>query len=144
MELWERWQDLAERWAPLADDGHYAFNDLHASMAFSCAGRDDLLERVRQAQARARQREDDSARMTGSIGAPAIEVVLAFNAGQYGRCVELLRAIRNQEHGFGGSHAQRDLLDQTLLVAARRGGQASLAKALESGRQLLAAQRGLH
>lgn len=144
VDVQQRWQGLAARWAPLADEGHYAFNDLHACLAFSCAGRDDLLERVRQAQARARQHEGDNARMTACIGAPAIDALLAFNAGQYGRCVELLRAIRNQAHGFGGSHAQRDLLDQTLLVAALRGGQASLAKALEVERQLLAAQRGVH
>jgi hypothetical protein len=144
VEVQQRWQGLAERWAAQADDGYYAFNDLHATIAFACAGRDDLVERVRQAQARAQQRDDDNAQMTRAIGAPAIDAVLAFNAGQYDRCVELLRAIRNQAQRFGGSHAQRDLLDQTLLVAARRSGQASLASALETERKLLAAQRSGH
>jgi tetratricopeptide (TPR) repeat protein len=144
VDVQERWRGLAERWAALADDGYYAFNDLHATIAFACAGRDDLVERVRQAQVRAQQRDDDNAQMTRAIGAPAIDAVLAFNAGQYDRCVELLRAIRNQAQRFGGSHAQRDLLDQTLLVAARRSGQASLASALETERQLLAAQRSVH
>jgi hypothetical protein len=144
VDVQARWRGLAERWAALADDGCYAFNDLHATIAFACAGRDDLVEQVRQAQARAQQRDDDNAQMTRTIGAPAIAAVLAFNAGDYGRCVELLRAIRNQAQRFGGSHAQRDLLDQTLLVAARRSGQASLASALETERQLLAAQRRVH
>lgn len=144
VDVQARWRGLAERWAALADDGCYAFNDLHATIAFACAGRDDLVERVRQAQARAQQRDDDNAQMTRTIGAPAIAAVLAFNAGQYDRCVELLRAIRNQAQRFGGSHAQRDLLEQTLLVAARRSGQASLASALETERQLLAAQRRVH
>ncbi|MBT8768060.1 tetratricopeptide repeat protein [Metapseudomonas boanensis] len=140
----ERWQNLAERWALLADDGHYAFNDLHACMAFASAGRSDLLERVQRAQACALQRDDDNTRMTREIGAPAIEALLAYHDGRYARCVELLRAIRNQAHGFGGSHAQRDLLDQTLLVAARRDGQAGLATALERERHLLAGQRAVH
>ena len=140
----ERWQGLTERWALLADDGRYAFNDLHACMAFAGAGRSDLLERVQRAQACALQRDDDNTRMTREIGAPAIEALLAYHDGRYGRCVELLRAIRNQAHGFGGSHAQRDLLDQTLLAAARRDGPAGLATALERERQLLASQRAVH
>lgn len=144
VDVQERWRGLAERWAPLADDGTYAFNDFHAGMAFACAGRDDLIERVRQAQARAQQRDDDNAQITRSIGAPALDAVLAFHAGQYPRCVELLRAIRSHAHRFGGSHAQRDLLDQTLIAAARRSGQASLASALEAERQLLAEQRSMH
>lgn len=144
VDVRQRWQGLAERWAALADEGHYAFNDLHACMAFAGAGRDDLLDRVRQAQARALQRDDDNAWMTRTIGAPAIDALLAFTAGRYDRCVELLRTIRNRAHGFGGSHAQRDLLDQTLLVAARRGSQASLATALERERQLLGGQRSVH
>src|SRR5690606_41275587 len=42
-----------------------------------------------------------------------------------------LRAIAQR---FGGSHAQRDLLDLTLLEAARRSGQEALARALANER----------
>ena len=41
-----------------------------------------------------------------------------------------LRGVREFAHRFGGSHAQRDLLDLTLIEAALRSGQAALAKAL--------------
>jgi len=137
----ERWAGVAERWAAMAADGNYAFNDFHAAMAFACAGRDDLLGLLREAQRRACARDDDNARFTSQIGAPGVEAVVAFVEGDHGRCVERLRAIRNQAQRFGGSHAQRDLVDQTLIAAAERGGQQRLARALQRERQLLAEQR---
>lgn len=139
-----RWQDLAERWEPMAADGHYAFNDFHAAQAFACAGRDDLLAELHQAQALAVQRCDDNARFTREVGLPGVAAVEAFVAGRYDECVDNLRRIRNHAQLFGGSHAQRDLIDQTLIAAARRGGNEALATALTNERQRLATQRALH
>ena len=58
----------------------------------------------------------------------------AFGDGDYRRCVELLRPIRSIAQRFGGSHAQRDLLDLTLLEAALRGGELALGRALAAER----------
>ena len=44
--------------------------------------------------------------------------------------------MRSLAHRFGGSHAQRDLIDQTLLAAAARGGDASVGRALLNERML--------
>ena len=136
-----RWQSLAERWAPAAGAGNYAFNDLHAAMAFAHAGRDDLLRAVFEAQAAAMLRDDDNAAFTREVGAPATQAIVAFADGRYARTVELLRPVRSQAHRFGGSHAQRDLLDQTLIAAAHKAGQAGLGRALTAERALLAEQR---
>lgn len=141
VDVGDRWSGVAERWAAMAADGNYAFNDFHAAMAFACAGRDDLLVLLRAAQQRACARDDDNARFTAQIGAPGVEAVVAFIEGDNGRCVELLRSIRNQAQLFGGSHAQRDLVDQTLIAAAERSGRQGLARALLRERQLLAEQR---
>ncbi|WP_278401907.1 tetratricopeptide repeat protein [Stutzerimonas kunmingensis] len=141
VDVGERWAGVAERWAAMAAAGNYAFNDFHAAMAFACAGRDDLLGLLREAQRRACARDDDNARFTSQIGAPGVEAVVAFVEGDNTRCVERLRSIRNQAQRFGGSHAQRDLVDQTLIAAAERDGQQRLARALQRERQLLAEQR---
>ncbi|MCW7540431.1 tetratricopeptide repeat protein [Aquabacterium sp. A7-Y] len=141
VDVGTRWQSLAERWAPAAASGNYAFNDLHAAMAFACAGREDAVNTLLRTQAEALQRDDDNAGFLREVGAPATQAVLAFVAGQPARTVELLRPIRHRAHRFGGSHAQRDLLDQTLIAAARSSGQAALARALETERALLAEQR---
>ncbi|AOF83093.1 hypothetical protein BSY238_647 [Methyloversatilis sp. RAC08] len=62
----------------------------------------------------------------------------AFADGDYAQTVELLRPIRHIAHRFGGSHAQRDVIDLTLIEAAARDGQQSLADALRAERALQA------
>ena len=54
--------------------------------------------------------------------------------GDYATTVKLLRPIRSIAHRFGGSHAQRDVLDLTLIEAAYRAGHAPLAAALAAER----------
>jgi hypothetical protein len=46
----------------------------------------------------------------------------------------LLRPVRNRAARIGGSHAQGDLIDLTLIEAARRDGQGALVEALEAER----------
>ncbi len=134
IDVGERWRMLADLWAPIAGAGNYAFNDVHATMAFVCAGRDDLVQAVREAQAAAVGRNDDNARFTAEVGQPLVAAIVAFGEGRYADAVSLLRPVRNIAGRFGGSHAQRDLLDLTLIEAAFRSGQDSLAAALSAER----------
>ena len=62
----------------------------------------------------------DNALFTREVGAPVARAIHAFGAGEYAQTVELLRPVRNIAHRFGGSHAQRDVLDLTLIEAALR------------------------
>jgi hypothetical protein len=56
--------------------------------------------------------------------------VLAFAHGDYARAVERILPVRYKVIRIGGSHAQRDIVTQTLIAAAERSGQTSLARAL--------------
>ncbi|WP_457788316.1 tetratricopeptide repeat protein [Pseudomonas sp. PL-6] len=134
VELGSRWQAVADGWAPLATAGQYAFNDAHAMMAFVGAGRDEAAAALLAAQHRALQGDADNRRFTAEVGQPLCLALQAFGQGEYHRCVELLRPIRSIAQRFGGSHAQRDLLDLTLLEAALRGGQLALGRALAAER----------
>ena len=127
-----RWQPLADRWAPLAEAGFYAFNDLHAMLAFVGAGRDGLQQRLLAAQRRlvAGGGAADNVAFTAEVGQAAARAIVAFGAGDDEEVIRLLRPLRPIAHRFGGSHAQRDLLDQTLLAAARRAGKRDLLTAL--------------
>ena len=129
-----RWEPVADLWQSAGQPGLYAFNDLHMMMAFTATGRAAAAAGVLQAQAEAMRREDDNARFTAAVGAPAARAVQAFADGDHAGCVRLLRSIRSGAQRFGGSHAQRDVLDLTLLEAARRGGMAPLAAALQAER----------
>lgn len=136
----DRWQPLADDWEPHAASGNYAFNDAHAALAFLRAGRTDAFQTMLHAQAVAMTRDDDNARFTREVGRPVTLALRAFHHEQWSEAAERLRRVRNGAAVFGGSHAQRDLLDLTLLAAARRGGDARLVAALEAER--LAARPG--
>jgi hypothetical protein len=103
-------------------------------MAFTGAGRRDLAEQVLAAQRTAMEREDDNAAFTRQVGHAATRAIQAFGEERYNEVVSLIRGIRSAAHCFGGSHAQRDVLDLTLLEAAFRSGQHDLAKALTAER----------
>jgi tetratricopeptide (TPR) repeat protein len=132
-----RWEPLADLWQSAGQPGLYAFNDLHMMMAFTATGRSEAQAEVLRAQGEAMQRDDDNAHFTVEVGSAAARAVQAFGRGDHAGCVQLLRRIRSGAHRFGGSHAQRDVLDLTLLEAARRGGMAPLAAALQMERLAL-------
>jgi len=130
----DRWQAVARNWEPVATAGNYAFNDMHAMMAFVGAGRVTTADAVLEAQRAAMDAPGDNAQFTREVGHAATRAIKAFGDGDYAETVRLLRPIRNYAHRFGGSHAQRDLLDLTLIEAATRAGQDRLAAALRAER----------
>ncbi len=134
IDVGDRWHALADRWSVLAEAGNYAFNDLHAMMAFVGADRQAEAARLLAAQARALQVDGDNAQFLCDVGRAATQAVHAFGAGRYGDAVQLLRPLRSKAYRFGGSHAQRDVIDLTLIEAAERDGQALLADALKRER----------
>ena len=134
VDVGDRWQAVAENWTKLAPAGLYAFNDLHAAMAFIGAGRSNALGGVLEAQTKAMKGTGDNAAFTRDVGRPATLAFKAFADGDYARCTALLQPVIPIAHRFGGSHTQRDLLDFTLVEAALRGGDRGLARALAAER----------
>lgn len=134
VNLGDRWNAVADNWEPIAGAVNYAFNDMHAMMALVGAGREDTARTLLQAQRTAMARKGDNAGFLGEVGLAATEAIWAFGAGDYAKTVRLLRPIRSYAHRFGGSHAQRDVIDLTLIEAARRSGRSGLASALVAER----------
>jgi tetratricopeptide (TPR) repeat protein len=138
----DRWRPLAEAWARLLAPGFYPFNDMHAIMAF--IGNGELgrawevvaaLERVVAAGGAATGGAATTGwAMTSAVGLPVCRSLAYFGAGQYEQVLGELLPIRTRIHEFGGSHAQRDAVERTLLEAAIRAGQMDLASALVSER----------
>jgi len=85
---------------------------------------------VIDAQKEAMQRVGDNAMFTRKVGHPVVLAIKAFGDGNYAEALWRLREVRNIAHRFGGSHAQRDVLDLTLIEAALRSGQQPVATAL--------------
>jgi tetratricopeptide (TPR) repeat protein len=132
--------DLGDRAARLADDIEpllesapvYVFNDWHAVMAFGLDGRNDRCARV----------VADTQRLatgTNRAGAERAGLALlrgfgAFAAGRFDDALDQLIDIRDAASAVGGSHAQRDVIDLTLIAAAGRAGDRRLALALAGER----------
>lgn len=133
VDVGDRWTELADRWAPAVAESLYAFNDAHAAMAFVGAGRMDAITGLREAQARAIAAGGDNAAFV-EVGEPVVRGLAAFGEGDWNGALAALRPVRDVAHRFGGSHAQRDVIDLTLVEAARRAGDHGLVAALEADR----------
>lgn len=134
VDVGDRWTAVADNWMPIANAGNYAFNDVHAMMAFVGAGRSEATDTLLDAQVAAMSRDGDNATFTRTVGHPVTKAIKAFGDGDYAETVRLLRPVRDVANRFGGSHAQRDVLDLTLIEAAFRSGQKALAACLVAER----------
>ncbi len=134
VDVADRMAALADDWQPFAEDGFYAFNDAHAMMAFVGAGREAEADRVLACMGRRVGAGGTNAMMTEQVGLPVARALRAFGQGEYADVVEHLRPIRSIANRFGGSHAQRDVLDLTLIEAAIRGGDTATAQAFTAER----------
>lgn len=132
-DVGSRWQELADTWEMHADGRLYPFNDWHAVMAYLGAGRSEQVTRLLAAL-----RDPDSEREASAwakrIGLPLTEGFVAFWHGDYATAVEHLHPARYIANAFGGSHAQRDIIDWTLTEAALRGGYRDVAEGLANER----------
>ncbi|CAD5370267.1 conserved hypothetical protein [Rubrivivax sp. A210] len=114
--------------------GHYAFNDLHAVLAMIAAGQAPRAEAwlarcAERALAPADARRSNHL-MAREVGLPLMRGMLALARGDADTAVDLMAPVRAQAQRFGGSHAQRDLIDLSLLAAAAQGGRRSYGRAL--------------
>lgn len=135
VDVGRRWANLADKWEPSAADTLYAFNDVHAMMAFAGDQRLEAQERLLTANERYLEHAGDAnAAMSREIGLPFCRALQAFAAGDYRACVDCLLPVRYMTYRLGGSHAQRDIIAWTLLEAALRAGDGNLALALANER----------
>ena len=131
-EVGDRWQRLLAGWRLDATTaGSSVFNDAHALLALIGAGeRERAGAWVQTSLACAARNGAWNREVSRVIGAPLMEGLLAFADGRYDAAAQAIHPLRPILAPFGGSHAQRDVIDQTLLAAAARGGMRPAGRAL--------------
>lgn len=137
-EVGDRWQALAAGW-DRSDEaaGLYPFNDLHALLALLGAGDlEGARAWIRRVDACASQSGGSNRSVSRQVGMPLMRGTLAYAEGRYDEAVGLLYPVRALASRVGGSHAQRDLIDQTLLAAAARASDRAVGRALLNERRL--------
>ena len=140
VDVGDRWVELADSWEAFGEDGYYAFNDVHALMAFLAMGREAQVRRILaglEAAARGARGDGTNVMMSRDVGLPIARALCAFERQDYDVAIDELLRVRGIAQRFGGSHAQRDLVHLTLVEAAFRAGRTSLARALVAERLAL-------
>lgn len=123
-----------------AEAGLQSFNDLHVVLALLGAGEQARAEHwVARCAARALQPEDarrSNHAVARELGLPLLRGLLAFGRGQPAEACRLWPPLLAQLQRLGGSQAQRDVIEQTLLAACAAGGSNNLGRALLNERRL--------
>jgi tetratricopeptide (TPR) repeat protein len=141
VDVGTRWRDLAPFWGAHADEHVLAFNDLHISFTFTGAGDNAAADRLEASIAAYATRESGTnAVVSKELALPVINALRAFRKGDYTGTLVLLTPLYKRLAPIGGSNAQRDLLVQTLGIAAYRTGQVGLAREIAAERRKLKAR----
>ena len=98
------------------------------------AGLPDLQQQRAQALGRRLVERDERFVHEQQVGRDGEGTHQSHAAGHPDRAIDLLIDIRPRANAVGGSHAQRDVIDLTLIAAAARAGDDSLARALVTER----------
>lgn len=129
-DIGERWREQADLWQGHADGKCLVFADIHAAMAELRSGQEVLAERRLEAMRETVADGVEAAGLYRTVGIPIVDGLTAFHRGADAKAVELLLPIRFDLWQIGGSYAQRDVVDWTLIEAALRAGQRDVALSL--------------
>jgi tetratricopeptide (TPR) repeat protein len=131
VDVGSRWTPVTYKWMAHVDDHVLAFNDLHCAFAAARSPDPGDVKRFRQSlDAYERLGSGDNRQVTAEVGRRLMDGSLAFAGGDYARAVDAILPVRADAIRIGGSHAQRDIVNLTLIAAAERSGQWNLARAL--------------
>ena len=111
------WEEVTAQAAPAAEKPGPAFRDAHAALAFAASGYeadlgrmiDGLLTMAGEGNALARE-----------VTLPLVQGISAFAHEDYHEAVRLIEPVFPQLTRIGGSHAQREVFEDTLLEAYLR------------------------
>ncbi|MCA9831452.1 MAG: tetratricopeptide repeat protein [Dehalococcoidia bacterium] len=95
------------------------FADLHCALAYAAAGDGESLEHL---VGGLRQREAEGKQPAGPIVAATAEAIRRFANRDYAGAVDALYPVREMVVRIGGSNAQREVFEDTLLEACMRAG----------------------
>ena len=122
----ERWSTIVPLWEAMTEDARYPFNDLHALLCFHYAGRQQSATVLMNAV----EGQYDRGIPMMMTGRSVLIGVDAFCKGHNADSLQSLLPVLYKANRIGGSHAQRDLIQQIVLEVAIRDRQWSVARCL--------------
>ena len=123
-EIWDDAAAHAERSFPKAG---VPFADMHMALVAAATGNHaSLAQRIADLE----KRLADGKLAPGPMLPAVCRAMLAFADGDYKACARTLEPIAAEVVRIGGSHAQREIVEDTLLVAFMKGGEPAKAREL--------------
>lgn len=111
------WGDLVELAAPAAQRPGPSFRDAHAALAFTAAGDEASMDKLIDGL---KDLSDKGSAVATECMLPLVQGIAAFGRGEYSEAAQLIGPVFPQLTRVGGSHAQREVFEDTLLEAYLR------------------------
>jgi hypothetical protein len=121
------WAELSQFASERFAQAGLMFADVHCALAHAAAGNIDALDRL---IAGLRARDDAGKLAAGSIVPAIAEAVGHFARGEYEETCRLLDGRMHEVVRIGGSRAQREVVEDTLIEACFRAGEFERAEGL--------------
>ncbi|TFW39699.1 tetratricopeptide repeat protein [Pseudomonas putida] len=121
------WDEAAQYAANYFQQPGFPFADFHMALLAAATGNQAALE---QRAAALNTLVNDGKLKAGQVVPALCHAVMAFAEGHYTDCARILEPLAQDVVRIGGSGAQREIVQDTLLVSLIRAGEAEKARAL--------------
>ncbi|CAN5798910.1 tetratricopeptide repeat protein [soil metagenome] len=110
----DEWAEVATFSRDSVSAGSYAWQDMHAALALAATGDSTTLDDMTQ---RLRRRAERGNAMDAEVTLPLVRGIEAFARGAYDETIKLIAPLAPEMVRTGGSDAQRQVFEETLLQA---------------------------
>lgn len=121
------WGDVCAAALRVTDRPGMAFNDVHAALAYAAAGDEAALRTLSDGL---RDLDAKGHPTAGTTVLPLVEAIAAFGRGEYAESARGLETLMDRIILVGGSNAQREVFEDTLVEAYLRAGEYDRAETL--------------
>jgi hypothetical protein len=120
------WSPIAALASKAARPG-FVFGEIHAALAYAAAGDREALDAVIDGL---RTLDAAGHPIAGTVALPLVQGAAAFAAGDHAGALAHLAAVDGQINRMGGSHAQWEVFEETMVVCLLKLGRHDEAAAL--------------
>lgn len=114
------WEEVRDQAAPAAQRSGPAFRDAHAALAFAASGDRETLDKLISRLRSEAEKGPASGGLAQEVTLPLVQGIDAFARGDYQTASRLLEPLYPQFTRIGGSHAQREVFEDTVLESYLR------------------------
>jgi tetratricopeptide (TPR) repeat protein len=107
------WRSLADLAAKVSRPG-FVFGEVHAALAYGACGDDAAFARLVDGL---RALDAKGHPIAGTVALPMVQGVAAFVAGDHAVALTHLEPVEAEFHRVGGSHAQWELFEETMIAS---------------------------